>query len=108
MSARRAARAGSQRSPFPEWASYAHSIWIYDTTRFAGCRNTWVVLIMDLVTRKWICEIVSAEQTSLVQLAFTIALELEGLLDAVDALPAAPLLPPTASCATNAASPPAS
>jgi hypothetical protein len=36
-------------------------------------------MIMDLVTRKWICELVSAEETGLqVQLAFTHALELEG------------------------------
>jgi putative transposase len=43
-------------------------------------------MIMDLVTRTWICELVSAEETSLqVQLAFTHALELEGLLEQVDA-----------------------
>jgi putative transposase len=82
---RRAGR--SERAPFPEWASYErHSIWIYDTTRFARCKSTYVVMIMDLVTRKWICELVSAEETSLqVQLAFTHALELEGLLDRIDA-----------------------
>jgi putative transposase len=82
---RRAGRSG--RSPFPEWASYErHSIWIYDTTRFARCRSTYAVMIMDLVTRKWITEVVSAEQTGLqVQLAFTHALELEGLLERVDA-----------------------
>ena len=86
---RRAGR--SERSPFPEWATLTrHSIWIYDTTRFARCRNTFVVMIMDLVTRKWICELVSGEETSLqVQLAFTHALELEGLLDRVDAHQAA-------------------
>jgi transposase InsO family protein len=80
-------RAGhSERQPFPDWANYErHSIWIYDTTRFARCKNTYVTMIMDLVTRKWICEIVSAEETGLqVQLAFTHALELEGLLDRVD------------------------
>ena len=82
---RRAGR--SERAPFPDWASYErHSIWIYDTTRFARCKSTYVVMIMDLVTRKWICEVVSAEETGLqVQLAFTHALELEGLLEAVDA-----------------------
>ena len=82
---RRAGR--SERTPFPEWASYErHSIWIYDTTRFARCRNTYATMIMDLVTRKWITEIVSAEETGLqVQLAFTHALELEGLLDHIDA-----------------------
>ena len=81
---RRAGR--SERAPFPEWAAYERrSIWIYDTTRFARCRATYVVMIMDLVTRKWICEIVSVEETGLqVQLAFTHALEREGLLDAVD------------------------
>ena len=38
---RRAGR--SERQPFPDWASYErHSIWIYDTTRFARCRTrTW-------------------------------------------------------------------
>src|SRR3954469_20316008 len=47
-------------------ASYErHSIWIYDTTRFARCRSTYAVMIMDLVTRKWITEVVSAEQTGL-------------------------------------------
>ena len=41
---------------------------------------------MDLVTRKWICEVVSAEETGTqVQVAFCEALELEGLLDLIDA-----------------------
>ena len=77
----------SERQPFPEWATYSkHSIWIYDTTRFARCKSTYVVMIMDLVTRKWITELVSGEETGLqVQLAFTHALELEGLLERVDA-----------------------
>ncbi|MCA1698732.1 MAG: integrase core domain-containing protein [Actinobacteria bacterium] len=85
---RRPRRAGrSERRPFPEWATYErNSIWIYDTTHFKRCPTTAVITIMDLVTRKWICEIVSAEETSTqVQVAFTDALELEGLLDLVDA-----------------------
>jgi len=78
---RRAGR--SERRPFPEWASYTkHSIWIYDVTHFAGCPGVAVITVMDLVTRKWICEVISAEETSTqVQAAFTDALELEGLLD---------------------------
>jgi hypothetical protein len=41
---------------------------------------------MDLVIPKWICEVVSPEETSTqVQVAFTDALELEGLLDEVEA-----------------------
>jgi transposase InsO family protein len=45
-----------------------------------------VLIIEDLVSRKWITEVVSVEETSTqVELAFTAALEAEGLLDAVDA-----------------------
>ena len=82
---RRAER--SERRPFPEWATYErNSIWIYDTTHFKRCPATAVITIMDLVTRKWICEVVSAEETGTqVQVAFCEALELEGLLDLVDA-----------------------
>jgi putative transposase len=81
---RRAGR--SERRPFPEWASYEkNSIWIYDCTHFSGCPRVAVVTVMDLVTRKWICEVVSGEETSTqVQVAFTDALELEGLLELLE------------------------
>ena len=56
---------------------------------------------MDLVTRKWITELVSIEETSTqVQVVFMDALELEGLLELVearqDAVPAdgSPSMPP--------------
>ena len=78
---RRPRRAGrSEHQPFPEWATYTrHSIWIYDVTHFAGCPRV-AVITMDLVTRKWICEVVSGEETSTqIQAAFCDALELEGL-----------------------------
>ena len=83
---RRPRRAGrSERRPFPDWATYTkHSIWIYDVTHFAGCPRVAVITIMDLVTRKWICELVSGEETSTqVQVAFCDALELEGLSELV-------------------------
>ena len=55
-------------------------------THFSGCPATSVTAVMDLVTRKWITEIVSAEETSTqVQVVFTAALELEGLLALVAA-----------------------
>ena len=79
---RRPRRAGrSERRPFPEWATYTkQSIWIYDVTHFAGCPRAAVIAIMDLVTRKWICEVVSGEETSTqIQAAFCDALEREGL-----------------------------
>jgi hypothetical protein len=45
-----------------------------------------VVTIMDLVSRKWLTEIVSVEETSTqVAQAFTAALHLEGLCEAVTA-----------------------
>jgi hypothetical protein len=62
-----------------------NSIWIYDTTHFtrAGVAAT---VIEDLVSRKWLAEIVSAEETSTqVQVVFTDALEAEGLLERVAA-----------------------
>ena len=46
---------------------------------------------MDLVTRKWICELVSIEETSTqVQVVFIDALEIEGLLELVEARQDAP------------------
>jgi transposase InsO family protein len=75
------------RKPFPEWADYTrNSIWIYDVTHFAGCPRHAVFAVMDLVTRKWITELVSIEETSTqVQVVFMHALEIEGLLELVEA-----------------------
>lgn len=77
----------SAKRPFPEWATYKkNSIWIYDATHFQRCRATSVVAIMDLVTRKWLATVVSAEETSTqVQVAFVEALEAEGLLELIEA-----------------------
>src|SRR6266545_1712472 len=76
----------SVRKPFPDWVAYRpNSIWIFDTTHFirAGVAAT---VIEDLVSRKWLAEIVSAEETSTqVQVVFTDALEREGLLERVAA-----------------------
>lgn len=74
----------SKRVPFPEWASYRpNSIWIYDTTHFTRAKMA-VLIIMDLVSRKWITHVVSAEETSTqVQVGFTQALEIEGLLEVI-------------------------
>jgi hypothetical protein len=75
------------RKPFPDWVAYTpNSIWIFDTTHFtrAGVAAT---VVEDLVSRKWLAEVVSAEETSTqVQVVFTQALEREGLLDRVTAV----------------------
>ena len=76
----------SKKRPFPDWAEYTpNSIWIFDTTHFTRAGMA-VLIIEDLVSRKWITEIVSSEETSTqVELAFTAALDAERLLEAVDA-----------------------
>ncbi len=78
--------ARSLRRPFPQWADYRpNSIWIYDVTHFTMCGMA-VLIIEDLVSRKWITTLVSAEETSTqVEVAFTAALAAEGLLEVVDA-----------------------
>jgi putative transposase len=76
----------SQRRPFPDWVEYnPNSIWIYDTTHFPRAGMA-VLIVQDLVSRKWITEVVSSEETSTqVEVGFTDALEIEGLLDTVEA-----------------------
>jgi transposase InsO family protein len=87
----------SERRPFPEWASYTkNSIWIYDCVHFSGCPKHAVFAVMDLVTRKWITELVSIEETSTqVQIAFLEALEAEGLLELIEARQDAPATDPS-------------
>lgn len=76
----------SKKRPFPDWVDYSPgSIWIYDTTHFPRAGMA-VLIIEDLVSRKWITEVVSSEETSTqVEVGFTAALEAEGLLDLVEA-----------------------
>ncbi len=76
----------SLRKPFPEWVEYRpNQIWIYDTTHFTKAGMA-VTVIEDLVSRKWIADIVSAEETSTqVEIVFTDALAGEGLLELVEA-----------------------
>lgn len=75
----------SQRRPFPEWASYTpNSIWIYDTTHFTRAGMA-VLIVEDLVSRKWLSTICSVEEThTQVELGFTAALQAEGLFEQID------------------------
>ncbi len=60
-------------------------IWIYDTTHWSGAQAATTV-ISDVVSRKWIAEITSADETSVeVQAVFNRALRTEGLNEAIDA-----------------------
>ncbi len=76
----------SVRKPFPEWAEYKpNSLWIFDTTHFTRAGMA-VLIVEDLVSRKWLSTVVSAEETSTqVEVGFTRALDAEGLLERVDA-----------------------
>ena len=85
----------SRRKQFPDWVEYTpNQIWIYDTTHFPAAGMA-VLIIEDLVSRKWITEVVSVEETSTqVKLGFTRALEIEGLMPVVEARQAAELADP--------------
>jgi hypothetical protein len=79
-------RAGaSARQPFPEWVEYRpNQIWIYDTTHFGRAKSC-LTVVQDLVSRKWVADILSSEETSTqVEIVFTDALEAEGLLALVE------------------------
>jgi transposase InsO family protein len=88
--------ASSARKPFPDWVEYRpNQIWIYDTTHFTRCGMA-VTIVEDLVSRKWIADIVSSEETSTqVEIVFTDALAAEGLLAAVEARADTPVDPDT-------------
>ncbi len=76
----------SVRKPFPDWVDYRpNSIWIYDTTHFTRAKVA-ATVVEDLVSRKWIADIVSAEETSTqIEIVFTDALAAEGILAQVEA-----------------------
>jgi transposase InsO family protein len=76
----RAARERRERRPFPEWAQLVPGvIWIYDFTHFAGLPGWCAIAVIDVVSRKWLSTVVSAEETSTqVEVAFTRALVADG------------------------------
>lgn len=73
------------RTPWPDWLEWKpNRVWGYDFTHFTRARRA-AVAILDIVSRKWITTVVSAEESSTqVEVAFIDALEAEGLWEAVD------------------------
>jgi putative transposase len=74
-------RAPVQRRPWPDWLAYRpNQVWGWDVTHFGRCRaapNAFALI--DLVSRKWLATLLSAEETSTqVQVVFGDALEAEG------------------------------
>jgi len=76
----------SAKRPWPDWVSYQpNEMWIYDTTHFTRCGAA-VVVIVDMVSRKWLATVVSTEETSTqVQAVFGDALDAEGITAKIDA-----------------------
>lgn len=75
----------SQRRPWPDWVEQKpNRIWIYDTTHWsaAGAATT---VISDVISRRWIADITSVDETSVeVQAVFARALRSEGLDEVID------------------------
>ena len=76
-----------ERRPWPEWVQYRpNQVWGYDVTHFSRCRaapNCFAII--DLVSRKWICALLSAEETSTqTQVVFRDALEAENLIGRIE------------------------
>lgn len=73
------------RKAWPDWLEWApRRVWGYDFTHFPRAQRA-AVAIIDIVSRKWITTVCSIEESSTqVELAFTRALETEGLWQAAD------------------------
>ncbi len=74
------------RAPWPDWVVWKpNSVWCYDFTHFTRARRV-AVAVMDVVSRRWLATLVSAEETSAqIEVAFTSALTEEGLTERIDA-----------------------
>ena len=82
----RSPREPAVRAPWPDWVVWKpNSIWCYDFTHFTRARRV-AVAVMDVVSRRWLTSLVSAEETSTqIEAAFTAALEEEQLGERIDA-----------------------
>ncbi len=74
------ARQPAPGKPWPDWLQ-PNRIWAWDVTHFSRAKRC-AFAIIDLVSRKWIDTLVSAEESSSqVVVLFEHALEVEGLVD---------------------------
>lgn len=77
----------STKKPWPDWVQWRpNQLWCWDATHFMACTSSQVVYgIVDVVSRKWIATLLTAEATSTqVKVLFLNALEAEGLLDGLE------------------------
>jgi putative transposase len=80
------AREPAVRAPWPDWVGWKPNvIWCYDFTHFTRARRV-AVAVMDVVSRRWLSTVVSAEETATqIEVAFTAALTDTGLDQLLDA-----------------------
>lgn len=74
-----------ERTPWPDWLEWKpNRVWGYDFTHFTRAMRV-AIAILDIVSRKWITTLVSAEESSVqVEVCFLDALRAEQLIDLVD------------------------
>src|SRR6266702_4061594 len=86
------AREPVPRSPWPDWLTgKPNSIWAYDFTHWTRARHA-SIAILDVVSRKWLATLTSAEESSTqVEACFLAALDAEDLLGRADELATAAL-----------------
>jgi putative transposase len=73
------------RAPWPDWIEWKPGrVWCYDFTHFTRARRV-AVAVLDVVSRRWLSTLVSAEETSSqIEAAFLAALEEEQLAERID------------------------
>jgi len=73
------------RTPWPDWLEWKpNHIWAYDFTHFTRARRA-AIAILDMVSRKWLTTLLAAEESSTqVEVAFTAALDAEGMSEAAE------------------------
>lgn len=75
------------KKPWPQWVQFRpNQVWGWDVTHFMACRRSpYCFGIIDLISRKWVATLLSAEESSTqAQVIFLDALEAEGLLAGVE------------------------
>ncbi|MGH8894613.1 MAG: transposase [Actinomycetes bacterium] len=79
------ARDPAIRAPWPEWVVWKpNSVWCYDFTHFTRASRV-AVAVLDVVSRRWLATLVSAEETATqIETVFIAALEEEQLAERID------------------------
>ena len=73
------------RAPWPDWVEWKpNRIWCFDFSHFTRAARV-AVAILDVVSRRWLATLVSAQETSVqIENAFLAALDEEGLGERID------------------------